>query len=881
MKGRGPKNRPPWLGEKLLESFCSYDFLSTVLWDLNEMYVENLKSKGRLRAGLIYIYQALGVIYHLYFKGKSQYSPNRIAMFKNNLIISFRNFKKEKAYSFINTLGLTVGLTAFILISMFVNHELSYDKFHKDHESIYRITSERYHPSGAREYSGMAYSVVSTLGQHIPEISGFTRVGNYGEAIVKYGDVLSSQTGGYNVEENFFDFFNFPVLKGPENVLLKNPDEILITETMAFKYFGDSDPLGQVLTINKNKLYKVIAVLQDPPKNTQFQFKFLTSLTPFLKANADGSWVRGRGKGFLKINPEQVGAVISKIDTVKNKFFPENYTDAYANERERDPNKFHLQPLADVYLKSRIASEAAANGDMRYMYIFSAIGLIILIIACVNYTNTAIARSVNRAKEVGVRKAIGASRGALTRLYISEAFLYVLISVALSILLIAWILPYYNQFLDKDLSFSNLSIDFILLMFGVILGITFLSGFYPAIFLSKVSTVDALKGRTLKAKGTGLKKALITFQFIIAQTLIIATVIIQSQLSYLQNTDIGYDREHLIYIPIKGEMKDKYEIFKNDVITIPGVKSNSYIYNLFANGDLTAYPMNHFEGLEDKSAENVWANFYQVQPGFINTMGMEMAAGTDFESEGQRGFIINEALARKIGWENPVGKVIRSQQGSSDSELPIPIIGVVRDFNDQSLKSEIKPIMMMVGSATTPYYYMVARLNPENISSTLSEIEAIWQTHVPDRPFDFTFYDDRLNQQYNKEMRLGNMLSVFASLSIGIAILGILGLSAFMVEQRMKEFSIRKVLGASIRQLTTIINRSFVWPIVIAFVFAGPLAYYWAAQQWLSSFAFRIDIEAWYFVIAILGTLLLTLLTVSYHSLKLKRVNPTTHLNSE
>ena len=873
--------KPPKLAEKFLESFCSYDFLPTALFDLEEMYREDLEKHGRRSADFRYWKRAISIVYHLYHKGKSQHSTNRIAMLKNDIILSFRNFKKDKAYSVINTLGLTLGFSAFILISLFVNHELSFDRFHKDHELIHRLSLIRVHPiSGMTEFSGTSASAGTLIKDKIPEIQSLTRLISRRESVVKTEDMLLNEDGGYYAESTFFDFFNFPVVMGNAEGALDDPESILITESMAERYFGDENPIGETVTINKNDSYKVAAVIQDPPSNSQIQFQFLTPFVNWEKKQA-GPWKRFGGLTFYKIDPSLVDLVLYKIDDLRNESFPNYYSDAWAEQRGHEPNQFALQPLADIHLRSRVVDEMSGTGDIRYMYIFSAIALVILIIACVNYTNSAVARSINRTKEVGVRKAIGASKAGLIKLYLSETFLYVLFSTLLSLFVIVAFLPHFNQFLGKELSLINVSIPFVLIILSIIFLVTFLSGIYPAIFLSRTSTVNALKGKLTKGRGSALKKGLITFQFLIAQALIIITIIIQSQLNFLQNKDIGYNREQLMYIPLRGELKQKHTAFKNDINAVSTVVSSAYADNLLGSGYMTAYPLNHFEGLEDEGNEMLWANYHGVGEGFIKTMGMEIIEGQDFKNSGQRGMMINETMAKALGWENSVGKTVKPQVGSPPRVTPFPILGVVKDFNDFSLKSEIKPMMMSISPDSVRKAYLIARLSPQNMKSTIGAIEDIWFNYVSDRPFDFKFYDDKFNEQYTTEMRLGKMIWAYAMLAIGLSILGILSISAFMVEQRMKEFSVRKVLGASVKQLTIMLNRSFFIPIFVAFVIAAPVTYYWAAERWLQSFAYRIEIQPWIFVFAIAGTLTLTFLTISYHSFKLKGANPTQYLGSD
>lgn len=874
------QHKPPGLARKLLEWFCSYDFLQTALWDLEETFEKDLRKKGRRRARVRYWKDTVSILFHLCFKGKSHYSSNRIAMFKNNFVISIRNFRKDRAYSLMNILGLTAGLSAFILISMFVSHELSYDRFHDDYESIYRMSHERNVPMGSFEFTRVSMSIAPMAKEMIPEVESYTRLGTKGQVIVKAGDKVFYEDNGYYAEKSFFDFFNFPVLAGDVEQALSDPGAIIITESLAKKYFGDADPLGELLVLNKNDPRRVAAIVKDPPANTHLQFQFLISLVP-LERRGNTAFSRVPCITYLKVKPSDYAAVVAKIDDLKNEHFPSNYGDEWSKSRNLKPSLFNLQPMAEIHLESRIDTEASETGDLRYMYIFSAIGLVILMIACVNYTNAAVARSINRTKEVGVRKAIGASRVALIRLYLVETFLYVAVSLGLSLIVISALLPGFNRFLEKELSFSNVSSSFVLLMTGIVMVITFLSGFYPALFLSRFSTVNALKGKSPRGKGRLLKKGLVTFQFLIAQVLIIVTIIIQSQLSFLLNKDIGYDREQLIYISAKGELDEHYAAFKNDINAIPSVTSSTYVSNLLNNGDMTAYPISHFEGLEDRSDEQFWANFYRVGENFIETMGMEIVEGTDFQSDGQEGFIINQQLSRQLGWDDPVGKIVKPQKGSPAHIIGKPIVGVVRDFNDQSLKSEIKPMMMVVSPDSIIPRHLVARLSPDEMSNTIASIEEVWDRYVDDRPFDFTFYDDKFNKEYNTEMRLGKILSVFATMAIGISVLGILGLSAFMVEERMKEFSVRRVLGASISQLTIIINKSFVLPVILSFLVAAPLAWYWAVDNWLQSFAYRIEVSFWFFLLSVFGGMLLTFLTVSYHSFRLKRASPSRYLSSD
>ena len=799
-------------------------------------------------------------------------------MFKNYLKTALRNLRKNKLYSAINIFGLTVGLAACLLIGVYINHELSYDKFNVNANRIVRATMEYSQAGTVNTVATTGTKVGPQFKRTFPLVQEYART-FISHNVVKSGDKIFDEPRILYADESFFKIFSFHIIEGDAATALDAPDKIVITQSIAKKYFGNEDPINKILTSGGKDL-RVSAVCEDVPQNSQIKFDFATQFYNLGNGVKDETWWTANWITYFLLRDEKS---ISQFQQQVTDYMKTPAIKKDAGLEANDYLTYHLEPLTKVHLYSSLAG-SEPNGSITYIYMFSVIALLILIIACANYTNLATAQSAGRSGEIGIRKVIGASKRQVFIQFMSESSIITFIAAVLALLLSIFLIPYFNDITRKQFNAGILlqPLPIIaLIIFSVL--VSFFAGLYPALVLSGTQIIGVLKkGFSFTGGNNFLRKALIVAQFGIAVFLIIYTVIILQQMHYLQTKNLGYDKDHIVVLPIGGNMLENFQSLKDAFVQVPGVAAVTASYETPENvgwGDgITA--------VDEKGKHDISLNAMPVDLDFIKTMKMELVAGRDFQqsdfaimdtSNNSANFhlpyIINETLAKKIGWtpQQSVGRTIENRTTG-------PVVGVVRDFNFRSLHDPIGPLVIFLGRDFSRTFMM--RINGNNMQSTLGRLEMLWKERVPDRPFNYHFLDDNYNKLYFDEQRTSLLFSIAAGLAILLACLGLFGLTAFTTVQRTKEIGIRRVLGANISSITFLIAKNFLQLIAIAIFIAIPLAW-WAGNKWLQNFAFRTPVQIYVFILIALVTVLIALCTVGYHSIKIALTNPVKSLRSE
>ncbi len=806
-------------------------------------------------------------------------------MFKNYIKLAFRNLFKHKAYSFINIFGFAIGLSCTIIIVLFIADELSYDKQHKNSDRIFRVSNTLSASDNLMKIAITPVIFGPTLKKDYPEVEDYTRLHFSLESVmIRFGDkrFYEDVDKTFWADSSFFSFFNFPLAAGDSETALKEPYSIVFTPSAAEKYFGDENPIGKTVTINENREYKVTGVLKENPKHSHLQFDILRSFStlnnlpyPYGK---DGifftSWHFAASYSYIKLKSASLtNGFEKKLEEMIKNNVPAQFHDKY---------KPALQPIEDIHLKSDLLYDFGDSGSITFIYIFSAIAVFILLIACINFMNLSTARSSKRAREVGLRKVLGTYRGQLIFQFIGESILMVFFAFIFSLLLIETFLPLFNDITGKEISlgfFNNPLIILFVIVFLLLVG--FLAGSYPALFLSKFKPIEVLK--TSSKPGTGssfLRKGLVVFQFSISIILIIGTIIVYKQLSFFQNQKLGFDREKVLILNIPDEsLLSKVKTLKTRLQEFPQIVStsaSSVIPGIEGGAQHDMKP-------EGKPDDERWLMYlFSVDFDFIKTLGMELKSGRnfsrDFITDSTQAYIINETAALRLGWkDDAVGKEFgwyRPNKGLQQGK----IIGVVKDFNFQSLKEKIEPAVFTI--APELFSFISVRIKGNDVPETIDKIEKIWNESIPDYPLDYTFMDEEYNKLYESEQKLGKIFTGFSFIAIFIACLGLFGLAAFTAEQRTKEIGIRKVLGASIGGITTLLSKEFIQLVLLANIIAWPVAYF-AMNTWLNDFPYRTEIELWVFIVSGLTAFVISLLTVSYQAIKAATANPIKSLRYE
>lgn len=810
-------------------------------------------------------------------------------MIKNYFKIAFRNLAKYKFISFINLFGLTVGFTCCLLILTYILNELSYDRYNKNADNIYRITRTFYNGNGdaTLKLSTIAPPFGYYLPTDFPEIQKMTRLLNNGTTPLKYEDKLINEPNVYFADENIFDVFTITVLKGNPATALKDPFSVMLTEETAKKYFGDEDPINKVLRANNQFDVKVTGIYKDFPSNAHLHPNMLVSFNTlkdsavYGEKNLQTNW--GNNSFFTYI-------LLPKNYNIKNMearfpaFLDKHMAGQFRTVQPSKGTKLDLQKLTDIHLHSHTDYEAEPNGDIKRVYIFSCIAFFILLIACINYMNLSTARAALRAREIGIRKVIGARKKELIIQFLSESLLLTWASILIAFFLLFLLLPWLNKISEQDLSVGILlkwQILVPLLFAPFIVGI--ISGIYPALFMSSFQPVKTLKG-LFKIRGSSIsfRKVLVVTQFAISIILIITTMIVFQQMRFMQQTSLGYDKEHLVTLPYYTQLDGQYESFRNSLLQNSSIKEAGRSSRI-PTGRLLDDMSASAPGTDSMVPVKAEVRYVAADYDFIPTYGIHIVAGRNFSREygtDTSGFVINEAAVKAIGWKSPeqaIGKNFK--YGFINGK----IIGVMHDFHFESLHQEIKPmILIMPAAAQGQNFYNVlsVKIAGNNVPTALATLKNTWQKYLPDFPYQYTFLDENFSKLYASEQKQETIFTAFACIAIFIACLGLLGLSAFTINQRIKEIGIRKVMGASISSIVTLLSKDFLKPVGIAAIVAFPVAWYFM-DKWLRDFAYRISISWWIFIAAGILAALIALITISFLAIKAAMANPVKSLRTE
>ncbi|MDZ7289255.1 MAG: ABC transporter permease [candidate division KSB1 bacterium] len=784
-------------------------------------------------------------------------------MLKNYLKIALRSFLRHKIYSAINLAGLGLGVAVCILILLFVRHEWSHDRYHRNAARIYLVTSaQSTSPSRFAQTVATPALLAPKLMANFPEIIQTVRFLHQRDAVLRYDDRLFKEERFYFGDASVFEVFSFPLLAGDPKTALREPNTLVLTEKAAKKYFGDENPIGKILSLDGQGEFKVTGVLQEIPTNSQFVFDFLASFATLGEIT----------------NPYKYFGTYTYL------LLPENYPakdleEKFAAHREElawylDDLYFKLEPLTKIHLNPALSSSMDNAGDIRYVYMFSVIAILILLIACSNYLNLATARSTLRAREVGIRKVLGAERLRLAKQFLGEAILFSLFAFMFALVLVELFLPVFNRLVEKSLHIDYVhDLGLLLALGGFALMVGIVTGSYPALLLSAFRPIHVLKGifPTGSSRRTALtfRRILVVAQFTISIALIAGTMIIGRQLQYIRHHKLGFEKEHIVSLYIRNTpILQNHESFKAELLQHPGILKASVASGSPFDGVFIApYKIGETE---------VELHYVIVDYDYLETLGMKLVAGRNFSrnqtTDAENTIILNETAVKMFDLQSPLGREF------SGMDAKRTIIGVVEDFHSASLHEPIQPTVLHIFPRN--YRSILVRLRPENIPATMAFLERKWREFAPNRPFDYAFLDQKFDRLYRAEEKLATIFGYFAGIAIVIACLGLFGLAAFATEQRTKEIGVRKVLGATVMNVVALFSKDFAKLVLLANLLAWPIGWY-AMHRWLQNFAYRIDIGWWVFVLAGGLALVIALVTVSTQAFKAALANPVEALRYE
>ncbi|MGZ5135247.1 MAG: ABC transporter permease [Flavitalea sp.] len=794
-------------------------------------------------------------------------------MIKNYLKIAFRNLWRHRVFSFINIMGLTVGMAACFLIFLYIRFELSYDSFHSKGDRIYRIVCDIKTPTEVINAGGPSWAVPPNIKREFSEIESYSRIAGGDNLLVRKGDIKFQEENSMWADSAFFTMFDFKLVKGNPVTALKDPYSIVLSETTAKKYFGKEDPIGKTLLITGEAFpATVTGIMKDIPENSQIRGDLVLSMTTIIKQwseDLDDQWGSYGSQAYILLKP----GINAKNLESKFPAFLEKRNGTQMKKSQMFATLF-LEPMKDVYLRS--TRNGSNTGNINNVYIFSVVAVFILLIACINFVNLTTARSTERAKEVGIRKVVGAAKAQLARQFIGESIILCLIAFVLSVIVSSLLLPLFNQLSGKTVSegiFQNTS--YLLLLFLAAICIGLLAGIYPALVLSSFKPVIVLKGRfATGTRGIVLRKALVVAQFSISVALIIGTIVVYNQMSYMRNRELGFSKDQMIVINSHGDAGK--DAFAQAIRSIPSVKSTALSSSVPGSGNPGAY-----SEIENTKGDLQIANLdlYFVDFDYLDQFKIKVLAGRgfsrDFGTDTTQAMVLNEAAIKMFGYSTPqeaIGR--RFKQWGREGK----IIGVIQDFHFRSLQQPIKPLSMRIEPRRSDL--VSVNVAAANLPTTLGAIESKWKSHIPNRPFSYYFLDEFFDEQYRGEERFGKLFLNFSILAIFISCLGLLGLASYSTMQRTKEIGIRKVMGASVTGIINLLSKEFLTLVILSFFIAMPLAWYFM-HSWLQDFAYRTSINWWVFVLAGAIAVAIAVFTVSFQAIKAAIANPVKSLRTE
>ncbi len=855
---------PPQWGNRILVWFCAPHLLEEVHGDLLELYGIWVKKYGVKKARWLYFFNAIKFFRPFAFKSITFNNPTD--MFKNYVKIAFRNVLRQKSYAFINVAGLSIGLVCSFFILLWVTNETSYDRFYKEGDQIHQVWRHMTTEGQINTYRSLPKHVAETMEAEYPEVLEAVPTRFSQQFVMTTGDRSYREAGGY-VDPDFFQVFSFPFLQGNPETALQGIGSVVITARTARKLFGEDwqtrgDVLGQSLTIDHRREFIITGVVRDVPKNSTIQFDMLLPTQEYIERNAQvENWYYMVFTIYVKL---QKGASLEAFNAKVSDLF-NKYTGA-------SDHQIFLQPFEDVYLHSVYREGQLAGGRIQYVRILSAIALFLLLIACINFMNLATARSSQRAREIGVRKVIGAHQQSLISQFMTESIAMALIAFLVALGSVFALLPAFNDLTGKHITFADLNGSFLLGFLGISLIVGGLSGSYPALYLASFNPVAVLRGTFRQRSGAvNLRKGLVVFQFALSVMLIISTVAVYQQLDYIRTTNLGMERENLLFVAREGALVSQYEAVRQELLKHPGIAS----VTASGNNPLTYASNTTSVNWEGKAPNNSQLfHIINVNYDFVETMRMELAAGRDFSrtfGTDSENYLVNEEAARILG-QAVLSKPLEvyGQKGQ--------IVGVVKDFIMNSLYSPIEPTIIRLDPEAAGLLFV--RTEPGRTQEALASLETVYKRFNPGYPFEYTFVDQAFERTYRSEAVMGTLANIFAVIALFISCLGLFGLTSFMVEQRTKEVGVRKVLGASLAGIVVLLSKDFLKLVLIGFMIATPITWY-AMNQWLENFAYRIDVSPVVFLLAGLAAILIALATVSWQSAKAALMNPVDSLRNE
>jgi len=802
-------------------------------------------------------------------------------MFWNYVKITLRVFSRQKPYSFINLIGLAVGIACSFLILLWVTDELSYDRFHENADQIYRVSMSGMIGSNEFSVASAPAGLAAKLLSEYPGVSAATRLHREGEIYIRYGDVQYAEKDFLYADPSVFEIFAIPFVAGNPQTALSQPNSVVLTESAAFKYFGALNPIGQTLIDEQQRNYQITGVVRDYPDNSHFDFDFLASLKtlpeseqPFTLDNYAWTYIRLEEA----YSPAELEARFS--DLIRKELGPlfEQYLGVSYDALVQSGSylKFGLLPITDIHLHSTFDAEIKPVGNIQSVYIFASIALIILIISCINSMNLTTARTSKRAQEIGVRKIVGSSRALLIRQFLLESTLMGVLATLIGIILVELTLPYFNNLAGKNLHLQ-LNTATCISVLAIPMLISLMAGLYPALLFSSFRPLSILRGKGQGNRQTArFRNGLVTFQFTASIILLISTAFVYKQLHYVRSKDLGFKREQVIVLNNAEFLRGHQEAFKTELLTNPNILSASYSQALPGVGISGTF----FRIPTEQGMQNHTLVYIVADPDFLETYGMQMAAGRFFSgslASDSNAVILNQTTLATIGLPDALGKQIYLP--GDDGDVTLNVIGIVRDFHMQPFQEKIRPLAILPLTEENISFVSI-RVAPGRMGATLNYVENTWKKFVSGQPADFIFSDEVYNRQYRSEIQLSKIFSNFAGIAIFIACLGLFGLAAYAAEMRTKEIGIRKVLGATVGDISYILGRQFIQWVMVANLIAWPVAAYFM-HSWLGSFAYRTAMSWWIFLVAGLAALLPAIVTISFQSLKAAFSNPVDSLHYE
>ncbi|MEO8109655.1 MAG: ABC transporter permease [Ginsengibacter sp.] len=795
-------------------------------------------------------------------------------MIKNLLLIAVRNFRKDKWYSLLNVLGLTIGITFSLFLIFYVQDELNYDRFNKKADRIFRIVTYVQEKDKNTDFAITQAPLAATLKKDYPEVEEAARFMGRERTLFKNGDKSFYETKVFYADSTVFNMFTYNFVEGDAAHALNQPNSIVISKTLADKYFGKNAPaLGKTLRTVYD-VYKVDGVIENVPKNSHLRFDMLISWSSMPKNQYGGeNWGSFNNYTYVLLKPaSNVAAFNKKLLPLYDKYMAPIF--AQSNVKMH----YDVQPITAIHLTSRLELEPEELGSMSYIWIFSAVAFFMMLIASINYMNLTTARSARRAKEIGIRKVTGSTKNQLVLQFLGESLLTALVAVLLSVLLVMLLLPAFNTISGKSFTIGTILQPFnilLLLAIGLLTGLV--GGSYPAFYLSSFQPVSILKGALSKASGNvNLRRTLVVLQFAISMIMLICTWVVYSQLTYLQKKDLGFDKSQVMTVTVNtGEdERGKINAMDNDFRSIAGVKvvgtGNSYPGG--TNLNLNLFSVQTDSGYADKGIE-----CYAIDENFLRALNIPIVQGRNFSglADTLHSIVVNEAMAKHFGWKEAVGKRVKFAGDTSNQYLEV--VGVVKNFNQKSLYNPIAPLLMFYGANGN---MIQLKMNTGNLKTTIAQAGVTWKKYFPNLPFEYKFLDEDFNSQYAADQKRGKIFAAFSILTIIITCLGLLGLTAFTTQQKQKEISIRRVMGASIPQIINLITRNYLWLALIAAVIAFPVAYYFM-HNWLSVFSYSAGLSVLPFILSAFLIVLTAVLTAMYHSTRAALASPAKSLRTE